>query len=105
MNKQSYEFSNKDVAELIHELYEEKLKVSNLKSQLDFEVQRREVAEENASKYKQALEEIREIIKNFSKEDIITLPDLPKEKNYKIIAEQYAKPIRDIIDKINEVLG
>lgn len=54
--------------------------------------------------YWKTLEEIREIIKHFSKEDIITLPDLSKEQNYRIIAEQYAKPIIEIRNKIDEVL-
>lgn len=54
-------------------------------------------------KLRECLNEIKAIIKNFAKEDILTLPDLTKEQNYKFIAEQYAKPIKEIIKKISEV--
>lgn len=54
-------------------------------------------------KDKTILDDIEEIINNFAKEDVITLPDLSVEKNYKLIAEQYAEPIKQIIGKIKEV--
>ena len=51
---------------------------------------------------RECLNEIKAIIKNFAKEDILTLPDLTKEQNYKFIAGQYAKPIKEIIKKITQ---
>lgn len=43
------------------------------------------------------LEKIEEVITEFSKEDIITLPDLTAKDNYNLIAKQYAEPITKII--------
>lgn len=63
----------------------------------------KDVKEFEIARYEQRLNEIEEIINNFANEDIITLPDLPKEKNYKFIAEQYAEPIKQILQKIKEV--
>lgn len=51
-------------------------------------------------KVKQCFDEIEEIVNNFAGKDIITLPDLSKEKNYKLIAKQYAEPIKQIIQII-----
>lgn len=60
-------------------------------------------AEHRIYELETALDEIEKIIKNFAGKDIITLPDLSKEKNYKLIAEQYAEPIKQILQKIKEV--
>jgi hypothetical protein len=56
-------------------------------------------------KYKNALKEIKEIINEFAKEDILTFPDFSKEQNYKIIQAQCCEPILKILQKANEVLN
>ena len=56
-------------------------------------------------KINKCIDDIKGIINNFADEDIITLPDLSKEKNYKLIAEQYAEPIKQIMEKIKQAKG
>ena len=56
-------------------------------------------------KYKNALKEIKEIINEFAKEDILTFPDFSREQNYKIIQAQCCEPILKILKKVNEVLN
>ena len=63
------------------------------------------MAQTKAKKYKNALKEIKEIINEFAKEDILTFPDFPKEQNYTIIQTQCYEPILKILQKVNEVLN
>lgn len=49
------------------------------------------------------LAEIKEIINEFAKEDILTFPDFSKEKNYELIQKQCGEPILKILQKIKEV--
>lgn len=49
------------------------------------------------------IEDIKEIIMEFSKKDILTLPDLKPKDNYTFIQKQCAKPIFDIIKRIREI--
>lgn len=63
------------------------------------------LAQTKAKKYKNALKEIKEIINEFAKEDILTFPDFSKEKNYELIQKQCGEPILKILQKVNEVLN
>ena len=63
------------------------------------------IAQTKAKKYKNALKEIKDIINEFAKEDILTFPDFSKEQNYKLIQKQCSEPILKILKKINEVLN
>lgn len=62
-------------------------------------------------KLNKCIDDIKGIINDFADKDIITFPDYIKTalpsttKNYKMIAEQYAKPIKQILQKIKEVKG
>lgn len=56
------------------------------------------------NRYKQTLTEIKEIINDFTKQDILTFPDLKPRENYKLIQKQCGEPIIQILIKINEVL-
>lgn len=102
----------REKCELIKENEELKKKLQNSSDVLILETGQKEQYQDeyiiekiDKKKYKQCLDEIEEIINNFADKDIITLPDLSKEKNYKLIAEQYAKPIKQILQKIKEVKG
>ena len=53
-------------------------------------------------KYKQIISEIKEIINDFTKQDILTFPDLKPKENYKLIQKQCGEPIIQILQKISE---
>ena len=57
--------------------------------------------EEN-NKLKQTLTEIKEIINDFAKQDIITFPDFEPKRNYDFIQKQCGEPIIQILQKISE---
>ena len=54
------------------------------------------------TKYEQTLTEIKEIINDFTKQDILTFPDLKPKENYKLIQKQCGEPIIKILQKISE---
>ena len=58
---------------------------------------------DNNKQLRQTLAEIKEIINEFAKEDILTFPDFSKEKNYELIQKQCGEPILKILQTINKV--
>ena len=60
--------------------------------------------EQECEELKQNLVEIKEIINDFAKQDILTFPDLKPKENYKLIQKQCSEPIIQILQKINEVI-
>lgn len=58
-----------------------------------------------AFKYKQALNEILNIIKDLENTDILTFPDFSTEENYKMIMKQCNSGYVEILDIINKAKG
>lgn len=55
--------------------------------------------------FKQALDEIIEVIKKLNGESIITIPDFSKEENYKLIMKQCNEGYVEILNIINKAKG
>lgn len=58
--------------------------------------------EQECEKYKQALDEIIEVIRKLNGESILTFPDLSKEENYKLIMKQCNEGYVEILNIINK---
>ena len=113
-NVVDYEIKNSDVSKLVQKIEKYNSYIKRKEQECEILKDEHKILEDNLDsrtrdfedvidEYKQTLTEIKDIINEFAKEDILTFPDFSKEQNYKLIQKQCGEPILKILQKINEV--